>query len=434
MQILATRWRVQILAITWLAYVGLYLTRKSFSVAKIELAKPEVMGWNKAEMAWADGAFGVAYALANFFWGALGDKLGTRKTVLAGLFASIIIAFFMGASSTVFWICFLFGVQGICQATGWGPLAKNLGAFFSQRERGWVLGLWCTSMPVGDFAGGALASAAAAYWGWRYAFWVPAGCLFLIWILFFLLQRNRPEEVGLPPIEAYHGEKVAVLVAGESPEDEPEGTWKVIGEAVRNKMILLLALAYLLIKPTRYLIMFWAPLYISDKLGTGIVESSLIGNLPALAALVSPFLGGWLSDRLFQTKRIPMSVLALFGCAILWFSFGYLPATTFALGAGLFGIGFLIYIPEALLSASAAIDFATPKGASTASGLINGSGSLGAVVGLTIPGWIQHVIGNDQDIWKPIFFTLGTSLMLAGLLLLPHWHRLPATAKANTQR
>ena len=30
-----TRWRWQIFTITWLAYVGFYLTRKSFSVAKI---------------------------------------------------------------------------------------------------------------------------------------------------------------------------------------------------------------------------------------------------------------------------------------------------------------------------------------------------------------------------------------------------------------
>ena len=35
------RWRWQIFGITWLAYVGLYLTRKSFSVAKIELEKPK---------------------------------------------------------------------------------------------------------------------------------------------------------------------------------------------------------------------------------------------------------------------------------------------------------------------------------------------------------------------------------------------------------
>ncbi|MEW6158497.1 MAG: MFS transporter, partial [Verrucomicrobiota bacterium] len=33
------RWRWQIFAVTWLAYAGFYLTRKSFSVAKIEIGK-----------------------------------------------------------------------------------------------------------------------------------------------------------------------------------------------------------------------------------------------------------------------------------------------------------------------------------------------------------------------------------------------------------
>ena len=33
------RWRWQIFAITWIAYAGFYLTRKSFAVAKIEMGK-----------------------------------------------------------------------------------------------------------------------------------------------------------------------------------------------------------------------------------------------------------------------------------------------------------------------------------------------------------------------------------------------------------
>jgi OPA family sugar phosphate sensor protein UhpC-like MFS transporter len=425
------RWRWRIFAITWLAYAGLYLTRKSFPIAKIELAKPEVMGWNKTDMAWVDGAFGVAYALANFFWGAWGDRFGTRKVVLGGLLASVTVAVLMGASSSVVLIGLLFGIQGICQATGWGPLAKNIGAFFSRRERGWVLGLWCTNMPIGDFAAGYLASLAAAYAGWRWSLWAPAGCLLVIALLFWLLQRDRPEDVGLPPIERYHGDDGTVLGTGVSPDRESEGTWQALADTLKNRMVLVLAFAYLLVKPTRYLIMFWAPLYIRERLGTGVVQSSVLGSLPDLAALISPFLGGWVSDKWFQTRRMPVSVLALAGCAFLWFSFGYLPPTTLALGLGLFGIGFLIYIPEALLSASAAIDFAGRKATSTASGLINGSGSLGAVVGLTIPGWIHHVISKDQDIWPPIFITLGVSLAVAALLLIPHWNRLPAGAKGK---
>jgi hypothetical protein len=41
------------------------------------------------------------------------------------------------------------------------------------------------------------------------------------------------------------------------------------------------------------------------------------------------------------------------------------------------------------------------------------------------------VISKDQDIWPPIFITLGMSLTLAALLLIPHWNRLPAGAKGK---
>lgn len=419
------RWRWQILFITWLAYVGFYLTRRSFSIAKIELTKPEVMGWDKEQMAWVDFALGVTYALGGFLWGPLGDKFGPRRVVAVGLFASVVVAFLMGASSSVMLFGLLLGVQGLCQSTGWGPLAKNLGAFFSLRERGRILGLWCTSMPAGNFVAAALAAAATNYLGWRYGFWAPAACLLLIAGLFLVLQRDRPEDVGLPSIEDYHSEPKSVLVAGETAAEEPEGSWKVIAEVLRNGMVWLLALTYLLVKPTRYLIMSWAPLYVNEQLGSKVFESSILGSMSELAGLISPFLSGWLSDRLFQAKRMPLSILALLGCAALWFAFGYLPHTRLAIGLGLFGIGFLIYIPETLLSGTAAIDFGTKKGASTAASLINGCGSLGALIGMTIPGWIGHVVGAGGDGWNSIFLGLGTGLTLAALLLIPQWNRLP---------
>ena len=61
-------WRARIFFITWLAYVGFYLTRKSFAVAKVDLARPEVMGLGKTDMAWMDGAYLALYAAGQFVW------------------------------------------------------------------------------------------------------------------------------------------------------------------------------------------------------------------------------------------------------------------------------------------------------------------------------------------------------------------------------
>lgn len=423
------RWRWQVFFVTWLAYAGFYLTRKSFSVAKIELGKLDGMAWNKDEMAWVDGAYLVAYALGQFFWGPLGDRWGTRRVILAGMIASVIAAGLMGASNRWGLFVLLFAFQGLCQSTGWAPLIKNVGEFFSQRERGKVLGIWCSNMPLGALVASALAGVAAQALGWRFAFWAPAACLFLIWILFFLLQRNRPEDVGLPSIERYHGEPEAILEADETPEEEPEGSWKVIGEVVTNRMVWLLAAVYFLLKPTRYVILFWAPLYLNEKLGLREAESGILGSLFDLAGLFGMLLGGYLSDTIFKSRRIPLTALALLGSALLVFWFDDLPATRLALGGGLFALGFLLYIPETLVPGSAAIDFGTKKGASTASGLINGCGSISAIAGGTLPGWIEFIAGTGHDNWHYIFSGLGLGLALATLLLLPQWNRVPAVAR-----
>ena len=90
---------------------------------------------------------------------------------------------------------------------------------------------------------------------WRLALRVLGACLqfFCDLVLFILFQRNRPEDVGLPPIEQYHNEPEAVLVEGEAVAAESDGAWSNVKAVLRNRMILLLAAVYFLIKPTRYL-------------------------------------------------------------------------------------------------------------------------------------------------------------------------------------
>jgi OPA family sugar phosphate sensor protein UhpC-like MFS transporter len=58
-----------------LAYAGFYLTRKSFSVAKIGVGEGTAIGLTQAQLAWIDGGFLVAYAIGQFLWGMAGIAL-----------------------------------------------------------------------------------------------------------------------------------------------------------------------------------------------------------------------------------------------------------------------------------------------------------------------------------------------------------------------
>jgi len=411
-----------------LAYAGFYLTRKSFAVAKVEMGEGTPIGLTTLQMSWIDGSYLTAYAIGQFVWGVCGDKLGTRRVVLAGMLASVAAALAMGASTLTVALGVCFCIQGVCQSTGWAPLTKNIAQFFSHRERGRAMGWWCTSYAFGGFIASVYGGWACQWFGWRFAFWIPAATLFVIWLLFFLFQRNRPEDVGLPPIEEYHGEEETVLAERPSTDEESEGSWKVIFRVVTNPTILLLSAVYFLLKPTRYLILFWAPVYLNKRLGTGAFESGVLGAAFELAGPLGVLAGGYLSDKVFHCKRIPISVICLFVLAPLLLYFDDLPPTRFVLGLGFFAIGFFIYVPDSLVSGTAAIDFGTKRGASTAAGLINGFGSAGAIIGGMLPGLVQRTCGKDADLWNWVFVALAASILLAGLLLLPKWNALPPTA------
>ena len=419
-------WRWRVFFITWLAYIGYYLTRKAFWVAKIELEKPEIMGITKGQMGWIEMSYGIAYALGQFIWGMSADRFGTRKIVLVGMGCSVLVAVAMGLAPSVILLGVLFGLQGLCQSSGWAPLAKNISNFFSTRERGTVVGLWCTNYAIGGLVATIFAGWAGSKWGWPYAFWVPATALFVIWLLFLILQRNKPEDVGLEPIEKYHHEKEAVLENGETPDEEPEGSWKVVGEVIRNRMIVLLGIVYFFLKPTRYAIFAWGPLFLSERLGTNMLESGALSILFEVGGPVSVLFCGAVSDRLFNARRMPISVMFLFILGCLLFLLPNLEANKLSLGLCFFLIGFFLYGPDSLISGTAALDFGTKKGASTAAGFINGCGSIGQIIGLALPGFIYAAWG-----WTGVFYIMGGFVFIAFILLLPKWNAMPPIPENN---
>jgi len=420
-------WRWRIFGISWLAYAGFYLTRASFAVAKIGIGSDPNVSMTSEQMGLIDGIYLAAYAAGQFIWGALGDKAGTRRIVLLGLLGSITAGLAMGVSSVVLAFGVFALLQGLSQSTGWAPLAKNVTNWFSLRERGVIMGWWATNYTIGGLVGAPFAGLMAVYFGgWRFAFFLPALVLIIVLVLFFFLQKNRPQDLGLPSIEEYHRESGWDTKQDKKADTGPEeGSWKSVLEVIKNPMVLLLGTVYFFLKPTRYAILFWGPLYINETLGTGMAESAIVSVSFFLAGPLSVLAAGYASDKLFQSRRMPYSIISMLLLAVLLFFFNDMAAVQSKLvTAGLlFLVGFLIFGPDSLVSATAAVDFGTRKGASTASGLINGMGSIGAVAGGTIPGFFKDSWG-----WEGVFTFLAVSVLIAGLLMIPKWNALPDTA------
>ena len=418
------RWRRTIFGITWLAYAGMYLTRKAFSAAKVALGPDTAIGLTKGQMAGIDTAYSVAYAAGQFIFGIAGDRLGTRRVVMAGLVGSVLAAIATGMSGTALAFGVFMFLQGIFQSTGWAPLSKNLARFFSRRERGAVMGFWCTNYAVGGWVATVVAAVAAEKFGWRYAFFLPAAGLLAIAALFYVFQRNRPEDVGLPPIETYHAEKMGIEPEAILPRSD-RTPWTVVKDVLRSPMVLMLCFTYFCLKPARYLLLFWGPQYIHETLDTGVAVSAFVSSTFELGGPIGVLLGGLISDKVFGSRRVPVAVISLLMLAVIFYFMKAIPHTKLALGGALFVIGLFLYAADSLLSGTAAVDFGTEEGASTASGLINGSGSIGQIIGPAIPGLVPKSWG-----WSGVFGILSLTMLFAGLVLAPRWNAMPSKKAA----
>ena len=309
-------------ALTWLAYFGFYLTRYSFSAAKSSLDLPDM---DEATMGLIDSVYLVSYAVGQFVWGALADKVGPRRVLLSGLLASIVCAIAMGASTWLTAFLVINFLQGLAQSCGWAPLAKNLSCWYSRRERGRILGLWSTNYAAGSVVAFTIAGGAIAWFGhWSYAFYVPAACLFGIFLLLYFFHADRPQDVGLPSIDAYHGD----LEKGQEENDEPKAETTNWLELIRQPMIGLLAFTYFLLKPTRYAILLWGPYYVTLKLQTGALFSATIASTFAIAGIFGAIIAGTISDMVFKAKRMPFTVICLIVLSITLFAFDGLVSRT----------------------------------------------------------------------------------------------------------
>ncbi|VFT11733.1 sugar MFS transporter [Pseudomonas aeruginosa] len=256
-----------------------------------------------------------------------------------------------------------------------------------------MLGLWSTCYAFG----GLVASPFAGWWAysvfgtWHAAFYSSAAVVGGVALLFLLLQRNRPEDVGHPPVEPQAASE-AVRYAGFRPEGGNGGSLQVLAKVVRNRTVLCLGLAYFLLKPARYAILLWGPVIVYERMpALGKVGAAIVPTAFEVAGLLGPILIGFASDKLFGARRMPacvISLLALTVCLAL-----FVPAMTtgsIPIVVGLlFMMGLTLYGPDSMICGSAAIDFGTSEAAGTASGFVNGCGSVGAILGGLLPGYFD---------------------------------------------
>ncbi len=304
------RWRLQIFAITWLAYAAFYFTRKGLSVAKLGIAEDPGFQLDKMAMADLDAIYLAAYAVGQFTWGVLADRFGPRIVVFGGLLISALAALVMGTFATLP----IFATCMVVQDWRSPPAGRGCARTSAVSSP--------PTNAVGCSACGAPATPSAA-WSPRRS---PAGGR-TAWSRYLargvLLQRRGGRRRGpaVPAVAAQppgrrrpssrrtagreRSRALCRLQAGGG----NGGSLQVLAKVVRNRTVLCLGLAYFLLKPARYAILLWGPVIVYERMpALGKVGAAIVPTAFEVAGLLGPILIGFASDKLFGARRMPACV------------------------------------------------------------------------------------------------------------------------------
>ncbi len=415
------RWRWFVLGSTWWAYAGLYFCRKAFYAVKDALG--DQLGFDEVDLSYIGAVYLIAHTIGQFISASVGQKVGARRWLLIGMGASIVanVVFAFSTSLTTFMI--FMAVNGVAQAAGWSCCMGAIGAWTTRRERGTIMGFWATCYQLGgvmatNWAGlwlglsfVALAGAGSAPDTWRQSFLAGAAVLVAAWLLVFFFLRNKPEDLGLPPV-------LDEPASEEGGSTTAETAFRWTRSLVTT--ILLVGVCYMGIKFVRYTIWSWSAYFLSDYYHMERDIAAYYSTVFDWGGFAGVIVAGYLSDRFFKARRALLSFIMLggmtAGCVFLYL-FGTASVAMFI--GGMVVIGFMLYGPDSLLSGAGAIDLGSRRAAVAAAGIINGMGSIGAVVQEL---GVARIYQSSQSQVGPVFALLigasALSMVALGVILL----------------
>jgi len=423
------RLRLQVFIGIFVGYAGYYLVRKNFTLAMPYLIE---LGYSKTDLGLALSGVSIAYGLSKFFMGNVSDRSNARTFMAFGLICSSAVMIFMGtipfATSSVSIMFGLLLLNGWFQGMGWPPSGRTMVHWFSHNERGTKMAIWNVAHNVGGGMVGPIAILAMALFAdWHAILYLHGIFALAVAVLILVLVRDTPQSQGLSTIEKHRNDYPTAFEYSEKHEQELSAKAIFFEFVLNNKFLWTIAIANAFVYFVRYGVLDWAPTYLNEVKSFSFAQSGWAYAFYEFAGIPGTLICGWLSDRVFNGRRAPASILFLaltLACVLMyWLNPPGNPTLDIAM---LIGIGFFIYGPVMLIGVQA-LDLAPKKAAGTAAGFTGLFGYVGGAVSANI------VIGMVVDTagWNAGFSLIAGACIVAMVLISFTWrgelHRVSGT-------
>ena len=319
----------------------------------------------------------VGYAIGQVPWGALADRIGSRRVMVASILgiatSTILFGFAQG-----FWQAALARlVAGLLGAGVFVPGVRLVSGWFPPEERGTALGIFSIGASAGLISSSTLSPYIATIIGWR-ATIMGIGLLglTLTTVMWVTLKDNDA--------------------------DERAGGDGDLRDVLTDRSFWALGAIQMARLGANYVFIAWLPLLLQEEFGMSLVAAGAAFSLFNIAGMVSNPLGGIISDRLGERIVLLVSFAVL---AVGSFAFtlvkGGLPLYLVILVIGWF-INFVRSPSFALIPRLYGVERA-----GRVSGIQNTFASIGALVLPFLIGYIRDATDSYWAGWIALALVLG---------------------------
>jgi MFS transporter, OPA family, glycerol-3-phosphate transporter len=416
-------------------YSLFYMTRYNFSANAPTLQA--IFGWTKSDLGIFETLLPLVYGLAVVINGPIADKIGGKKSFLIGCVGVVIMNFLFGCAGymvtapaimsgkevtkdavlifgftkqTLLWtMAIVWAVNGYFQAFGALSIVKINAQWFHIRERGTFAAIFGVLIRFGLILSFSVTPFIASSLSWKWAFWIPAMFVFVLFFLTLFFVKDTPAQAG------YDGRDTG---DGAYDPNEKVGLGEVLKKVFASKVMWMIGIGSMMIGFVRRSVVdAWYPVYFKDIFGVSGTDApyQIAAWGIAIFGIIGGFVFGIMSDRIYKGRRAPVIVYGFIGMVVLlllftlsdYFSMGpYFAAIMIML------LSFFVNGAHGMIGGAASMDFGGRKAAATAAGLIDGFQYLaGAFVGQAV-GYITTNYGwQAWKLWPIPFAIIGAVIM-----------------------
>ena len=364
------------------------------------LIKPmsEQLGLTIGELSASQGLRFALFGLAAPFAGGLVLRYGPRRMVALSGTLSLMGLLLTATMTTKFelWVGF-----GALLGLAPGLTALQLSAVISSRwfttHRGLVVGLLNGAIATGTLLFMPLGAWISEHWGWRAALVPSSSGLFVMMVLFVLLSKDRPQELGLAPLGEASMPPVPPLPAG----NFVLLSFKALRLGSGQMVFWVLAATFFICGLSSYGLTQTHFVPFCGDLGFPLVTSASLLAMIGVCDLIGTIGSGWLSDR-YDNRWLLAIYYGLRGVSLVWLATSNVSLVTMMAFAVVYGLDFIATVPPTVRLTITA---------------------FGREMGPAVVGWIfaAHQLGVglmavSAGVSRDALGTYGPAFLLAGAL------------------